>query len=57
MKTPRNYTLRLRSQLAASAALAAPLARPAGVFVLPAPVSGFQAFMNKVHRLAGPRRR
>lgn len=57
MSPPRNFTLRLRSQLARSAALAAPLARPEGVFLLPPPVSGFQAFVNKVHRLAGPRRR
>lgn len=57
MNPPRNFTFRLRSRLAHSAALAAPLKRPAGVLVLPPELSGFQAFMNKVHRLAGKRRR
>jgi hypothetical protein len=52
MKTTRNFTLRLRSQLADTAAQAAPLKRPVGVLVLPPELSRFQAFINKVHRLA-----
>jgi len=55
MKLPPNFTLRLRSQLATTAAQARPLAKPAGVLVLPPELSGFQAFVNKVHRKAGER--
>lgn len=55
MKLRPNFTRRLRSQLATTAAAARPLARPAGVLVLPPELSGFQGFINKVHRKAGPR--
>ena len=52
MNPPRNFTLRLRPQLAQTAAQAAPLKHPVGVLVLPPELSRFQAFINKVHRLA-----
>lgn len=55
MKLPPNFTLRLRSQLATTAAQARPLAKPAGVLVLPPELSGFQPFVDKVHHRAGKR--
>ena len=57
MKLRPNFTTRLRSQLATTAAAARPLARPAGALVLPQELSGFQGFVNKVHHKAGPRRK
>ncbi len=56
MKTPRNFTFRLRSRLSATAAQKSALALPVGVLVLPPELSGFQAFVNKVHIRAGERR-
>ncbi len=57
MKLRPNFTSRLRARLATTAAAARPLAKPAGVLMLPPELSGFQAFINKVHRKAGPRRK
>ena len=55
MKTRHHFTRPLHAQLAATAALAPALARPSTVLVLPPELSGFQSFVNKVHRLAGDR--
>lgn len=55
-RPPFGYTRRLRPALERSGALATALSRPAGVLILPPALSGFQAWLNKVHTKAGPRR-
>lgn len=58
MSTPRpSFTHRLRPELARTAELMPALSRPLGALVLPAGLRSFQAFANKVHAKAGPRRR
>lgn len=55
-RPPLNFTRRLRSDLARTAALTPALSRPAGVLILPPPLGELQSFVNKVHHKAGPRR-